>query len=221
MQLQHDGSRKTFCKSLSTTPNCFSSLSLPQPFLLHLLEPWDCAHKMSAWCEWKWAVGSIRCWPELFQKQNMWHLPYRCLIGGSEFCPCIWQGRDFCPPRYLQYRAWCFARNFIRSGSNRSCRKMDHFIGELIDSYSFPLIYSLTQAHALMLKVTCVLWPAQKVILAPSPVAVLTLMFILYVVNIITKQILIASFLILFLFQECVELSSHCCEGSLPLLNWP
>lgn len=161
-------------------------------------------------------VDNVLTW-----KQNLWHLPYCCLIGGSEFCLCIWQGRDFCPPRYLQYRAWIFARNFSRSGSNRSCRKMDHFIGELIVSYSFPLIYSLTQAHALLLKVTCVLWPAQKVILAHSPVAVLTLMFTLHVVNIITKQILIASFLILFLFQECVELSSHCCEGSLPLLNWP
>lgn len=68
---------------------------------------------------------------------------------------------------------------------------MDCFIGELIVFYSFPLIYSLTQAHALMLKVTCVLWPAQKVILAHFPVAALTLMFTLYVVNIITKQILI------------------------------
>lgn len=219
MQVQHNGSRKTFW--ISTTPNCLSILLLLQPFLLHLLKLCDKAQDISAWCEQKWAVGSVRCWPDLFWKQNTWHLPYCCLIGGSEFCPCIWKGTDFCPPRYLQYRAWIFARNFTRSGSNHSCRKMDNFTAELIVSYSFPLIYSLTQAHTLMLKVTCVLWPAQKVIPAHSPVAVLTLMFTLYVVNIITKQILIASFLILFLFRECVKWSSHCCEGSLPLLNWP
>lgn len=201
VQLHHDGSRKTFCKSISAIPN---SISILCPFLPHLLELYDCAHKMSARFEWKWAEDFTKCWPELFQKQNMWNLPYCCIIVGSEFCPCIWQGRDFYPPSYLQYRTWIYARNFSRSGSKRSCRKTDHFVGELIASYSFPLIYSLTQAHTLMIKVIRVLRTAQKVILAHSPVAVLTwwcraLMFTLYIVNIITKQIPIASFLILFL----------------------
>ena len=83
-------------------------------------------------------------------------------------------GEGLLSSKIPSYRTWIYARNFSRSGSKCRCRKTDRFTGELIASFSFPLIYSLTQAHTLMIKVTGVLWTAQKVILAHSPVAVLT-----------------------------------------------
>lgn len=144
-------------------------------------------------------------------------------MEGREFCPCIWQGRIFHPPRYLQYRTWIHARNFSRSGSKYNCRKTDYFTGELIASYSFPLIYSLTLGWWRWL--TCygqhkgLFWLILQLLYWLDDVS-----FDVYLVRCHNHQAnsdcFIAHFFF-FLFQECLELSSCYREGSLPLLNWP
>lgn len=72
-------------KRLRNSKPHFYSLACAAFFLPHLLEFYDCAHKMSAWFQRKQAVVFIRCRPELFQRQNLWCLPCCCIIVGREF----------------------------------------------------------------------------------------------------------------------------------------